>query len=270
MVKLKEFNAVSYVDALAECEKAGHRALYMPDVARARIAGDAPWDKFLDSRSVRVTGRTKQGDGMVLYVHCAHLLSTASGLGDALSKGLVNGAACFPQDSFLELLERDDERADDGTYVVKAVPHKVLMGASKGVIPVERALKHPQTIPFLGSKEVAEQYLQAFERQVGSNIGIWFYDDLRDEGPLARPLCVGNYYYYGLNGNDNYYNVGRLVGVRASESEQRAAGAQKISEAPSLETATETMYNALLHRKMTEPITREWVKGELAKIYPSK
>ena len=259
MVKLKEFNAVSYVDALAECEKAGHRALYMPDVARARIAGDLSWVQFYDSLSVRVTGRTKQGDGMVLFVHCAHPLSTASGLGDALSKGLVNGAAHFPQASFLELLERDGERADDGTYVVKAVPHKVLMGASNGVIPVERALKHPQTIPFLGSKEVAEQYLQAFERQVGSNIGIWFYDDLRDEGPLARPLCVGDYYSIGLDGYGYY--VGRLVGVRASESEQRA---EKISEGLSLDAVTDKIFRYVNSLPQTEPVTRDGIKKVLA------
>ena len=214
MVKPKEFYAGSYADALALCEAGGMRGLYMPEVAQARIDGFALWDRFYDSLSFRVTGKSK-GEPFVLYVHTEHPLATAEGVRTAKVKGLVNGALHFPKDAFEQLLERDGERAPDGTYCVKNVSYKTLIKSSSGVISVDDALEHPQTVPFLGSEERAEQYLKKFRNVHGQNIGIWHRDDLIDNGPLARPLVVGDFYYLGLGGYYGGYfsDSARLFGV---------------------------------------------------------
>src|SRR3989344_2908597 len=210
IVKPKEFCAENYADALALCEASDMRGLYMPEVAQARIVGEAPWNRFYDSLSFRVTGKIK-GEPFVLYVHTEHPLTTAYGVRTAMKEGLVNGALHFPQDAFEQLLERDGERAPDGTYLVKMVDHEKLRKSSSGVISVDYALEHPQTVPFLGSEERAEQYLKKFRNVHGQNIGIWHSEDLIDNGPLARPLVVGYDYLYD-NGLDGYYyhSIARL------------------------------------------------------------
>ena len=215
MVKPKEFYAGSYADALALCEAGGMRGLYMPEVAQARIVGEAPWNIFYDSLSLCVTGKRK-GEPFVLYVHTEHPLATAEGVRAAKREGFVDGALHFPQDAFEQLLERDGERAPDGTYCVKNVPYKTLRKSSSGVISVDDALEHPQTVPFLGSEERAEQYFKKFRNVHGQNqnIGIWHREDLIDNGPLARPLVVGDGYFSdGLGGNYYYYDGARLFGV---------------------------------------------------------
>ena len=223
MVKPKEFYAENYADALAFCEAGGMRGLYMPEVAQARIVGEAPWNRFYDSLSLRVTGKRK-GKPFVLYVHTEHPLTTAEGVRTAKVKGLVNGALHFPQDAFEQLLERDGERAPDGTYLVKMVGYDKLKKSLSGVISVDDALEHPQTVPFLGSEERAEQYLKKFRNVHGQNIGIWHCEDLIDNGPLARPLVVGGGYDVGLLG---FSDDARLFGVpRATAS----AGAEGASE----------------------------------------
>ena len=52
------------------------------------------------------------------------------------------------------------------------------------VIDVAQALEHPQTIPFLGGRARAEQYLQRHKEVKGNRIGIWHSADLADE-PLV-------------------------------------------------------------------------------------
>lgn len=227
-MKPSEFYAGSYADALASCESASHEALYMPEVARARIDGSVSWTKFYDSRSVRVTGESKQGNAVVLYVHTDHPLATSDGVRNAMSKGLVNGAARFPQEAFWELLDHDDEKAGDGTYLVKSVSLDRLRKSKSGVIFIDDALDHPQTTPFLGSEALAEQYLKEFGKHYGNNIGIWHCNDLHKDGPLARPLFVGNGYDDGLDGGYYFDDDGRLLGVRASDSEHRAEGAKNF------------------------------------------
>lgn len=258
MVKPTEFYAGNYVDALASCESAGNEALYMPGVARARIDGSASWGKFYDSRSVRVTGKSKQGnDAVVLYVHTAHPLATAEGVRGALSKGLVNGAARFPKEAFLQLLERDGEKAGDGTYLVKAVPHNILRESPSGVISIDDALYHPQTIPFFGNEALAEQYLQEFSKHQGNNIGIWHSDDLHKDGPLARPLFVGNYYYDGLLGNNDFDLNGRFLGVRASDSELCAEGAKNFELGLEERLSQLRPFVAEVNRKAFEQVYRK-------------
>ena len=213
--------ANSHEEALALCESAGNRALFLPEIAQARIAGDLPWNNYYGSRSLRVTGTSKGGSKVVLYVHTDHPLATSEGVRRAKRQGLVDGAARFSQTVFLQLLERDGEKADDGTYCVKAVPHGRLTESPSGIISIDDALDHPQTVPFLGSEDLAKQYFAALRRAYNTDkIGIWHSNDLHKDGPLARPLFVGCNYYYGLfGGNDSVFNGGRVVGVRASDSE---------------------------------------------------
>ena len=213
--------ANSHEEALALCESAGNRALFLPEIAQARIAGDLPWNNYYGSRSLRVTGTSKGGSKVVLYVHTDHPLATSEGVRRAKRRGFVNGAARFPQESFLQLLEHDGEKADDGTYRVKAVLHQRLRESPSDFISIDDALAHPQTIPFLGSEDVAKQYLGAFRSAYRENkIGIWHIDDFNEDSPLARPLFVGDNDVYGggLDGDYGFGYDGRVVGVRAIAS----------------------------------------------------
>jgi len=274
MVKPKEFYAENYADALAFCEAGGMRGLYMPEVAQARIDGFAPWNRFYDSLSLRVTGKRK-GEPFVLYVHTEHPLTTADGVRTAMKEGFVNGALRFPQDAFEQLLEHDGEKYPDGTYLVKMVGYDKLKKSLSGMIFVDDALEHPQTVPFLGSEERAEHYLKAFRNVHGQNIGVWHCDDLHDSGPLVRPLVVGCSYYFGLIGVNGYFNYARLFGVPRATASAGAEGVahearQKISGEPTLDEAVESMFGYVHGLRHTDSITREGLKETLVPYFPRK
>ncbi|MBI4739697.1 hypothetical protein HY772_09255 [Candidatus Woesearchaeota archaeon] len=84
------------------------------------------------------------------------------------------------------------------------------------MISIRDALKHPQTIPFLGGRERAKQYLAKHVQVYGSRIGISHSDDL-DEKPRGRLLFLGVSRYDGLLGYCGLSIFGRLVGVGAAE-----------------------------------------------------
>ena len=90
------------------------------------------------------------------------------------------------------------------------------------VIDVAQALEHPQTIPFLGGRARAEQYLQRHKEVKGNRIGIWHSADLADE-PLGSLLFLGDYCNDALLGIDLINSYGRFLGVR---------GANEVSMVP--------------------------------------
>lgn len=201
--------------ALQACLDEGYKPLSLRDLAEARLDGTAPWIKWAHTTSLRVTGRTNQGSAVVVYAHVPTNLATPEGIREAKEKGLVNYAARFPQDEFQKLVDREDDEA------IFVVDHDKFKNAPSDVIPIRKALDHPQTIPFIGGEERAKRYLIGHQEAYNTNkIGVWHVNDLDNESPLARLLFLGYYYDYDDYGlNDGLFGVhldgsGRFFGVR--------------------------------------------------------
>jgi hypothetical protein len=216
-------------DALDDCRKAGYEPLFMPELADTRIAaskGDAIFQVWYIAPRIRATGRGKStnvshkgGTEFVVYVHLPNYFSKPKNIRKAIGEGLVNGAGAMPPEEFQKYLDSEDGKN------VFVIGRKELKDSESGVIPVSKALKHPQTIPFLGGEERAEAYLKKHKRVYGDEIGVWYSDDLAEK-PLGRLLILGDSYYDGLCGS--VLGAGRFLGVRKG-----AGGAAKI--APSKE-----------------------------------
>ncbi|MBI2148876.1 hypothetical protein HYU23_04295 [Candidatus Woesearchaeota archaeon] len=188
--------------------------------------GSRMWEVWWLAPSVRATGTTKQGAKVVVYAHENNYFSNPANVKDAVdNKKLVNGAGPMPQDQFYSLLERE------GNGRVFVVDYDKLKRSSSSVISVDDALYHPQTIPFLGSKDTAERYLVKHRKVYGDKIGVWHTDDLEDE-PMARMLFLGISDGNGLSGDDLDYSS-RLLGV--------APEAQSAREREGLEGTVEVL-----------------------------
>ncbi len=210
-------NGVS--DALANCMNAGYQALFMSELALARVGaeqGSELLTKWYVTPSVRVTGATKSGAKVVVYAHQPNYFSDPSNIRNAVESGkLVNGAGPMPQDQFENLVSLD------GNGRVFVVDYETLKRSSSGVISVDDALDHPQTIPFLGGREVAEKYLAKHREVYGSQIGIGHSDDFKKDTPLGRVLYLDVSYCNGLIGYIILDNYGRVFGV-APEAQSSA------------------------------------------------
>ena len=203
--------------ALRECLKAKCEPVYMPQLVDTRIVSpiESPvWQWHLTTPSVRVTGRTKQGNPVVVYAHVPNYYSKPNNVVESVGKGLRAGAGRMPWKEFYRLLDLED---NEKVFVGDNDKHK---NAYSGEIKVARALKHPEVIPFLGGKARAEQYFQKHQQVYNTNkIAVWHYDDLDDE-PRGRVLLLGSNYGRYLNANDNLYadnhlnNNARFLGVR--------------------------------------------------------
>ena len=205
--------------ALRQCQDAGYRALFVPELADARIASPKKarvWNTWYTTPSLLATGRSKGNKPVVIYAHVPHYFSNSDNLAQAVKQGLVNYAGRMPNSEFQRLLGLEDNEA------VFVVDHKKLKRSPSGIIDVEQALEHPQTIPFLGGSARAEQYLQQHKKVKGNEIGIWYNDDLADE-PLGRLLFLGDYRGSALGGLDYLSYFGRFVGVAASEAPKARA-----------------------------------------------
>ncbi len=194
-------------DSLKECSDAGMSPLYMPELAMARADADKDsrlWQTWFLAPSVRVTGRSKSGNPVVVYAHVPTSLSDPANIRKMIDeKALVNGAGPMPEEEFYALLEQE------GNGRVFVVDYAKLRASTSEVIKVDDALAHPQTIPFLGGEQNAQAYLDKHKDVYGKRIGVWHSDDLKDR-PMGRLLYLGG--DYGLVGY--YLNLsGRFVGV---------------------------------------------------------
>jgi len=223
-VEGEEFYSDNLVVALSNSRKQ-HNPLFMPSLIDARInspKGARFWQNRYDSVSARITGKTKAGNAVVVYAHKPNYLSDPKNIEKAKKLGLVNGAGIVPQNKFQRLLD-----LEDGSNVF-VVDNNILNNSTNGVVAIKDALKHPQTIPFIGSEERAEAYLKRFEEVYGNKIGIWYYNDLGEQ-PLGRLLSVGDDCDDGLGGDRGLDGDGRFVGV----PKKSAVGAsQKVLPMP--------------------------------------
>jgi len=226
VVEAKPFEALEtngIEKALTQCLEAGYSPLFMPQVVDGRIFA-SPTDyiaqHWFTTPSVRVTGRSRGGNAVVVYAHVPNPFSNPANIKIAREAGLVNGAGKIPLQDFYNLLELEDGQR------VYVVDHKTLQSSESGVIEVSKAMKHPQTIPFLGGQDRAEKYLAKHEEFYGDTIGIWHSDDLGDV-PQGRPLFVGYGCNFGLVG-DYLDGSGRVLGVVAAEPPHKGV----VREAP--------------------------------------
>lgn len=210
MMRTKPFYNTTMEEALRACQTAGYTPVYMPELAKRRIKAKADsdlWNDWWTAPSLRITGTTSAGSRVVLYVHDQTSWNDPEKLKYA-RKHRKNGAGPFSQEEFNTLVDRN------GDGKVFLVDYDLLRSSDSGVISVDAALAHPQTIPFLGEDEnFAQRYLNKHRRVKGDQIGIWHNDDLKDQ-PYGRLLFLGfGIYGDGLNGYSLYDNA-RFLGVR--------------------------------------------------------
>ncbi|MBI5061556.1 MAG: hypothetical protein HZB67_04555 [Candidatus Aenigmarchaeota archaeon] len=265
MVEARFFDALhtnGIAKALAECIEANHTPFYMPQVVDARIgaAKDSPIiRKWWTTPSVCVTGKSKGGHKVVVYAHVPNYFSDPANIKTARKAGLRNGAGIMPELEFYALLDREDNRT------VFVVDYATLRATPASVVnAVSKAHKHPQTIPFLGGKERAEQYLATHAEVYGSRIVIWHSDDL-DENPRGRLLFLGDDGdSLGLICSNSLDHRGRFLGMGATERREnglvREAHARN-GTAPDLEAVLGKLDHLLA------PAIRDRAREELAPLY---
>lgn len=222
VVEGKEFynNDVKYgvVNALEECQKQKYEVQFIPAIIDTRINSPKEariWKTWWESLSLKATGKTKQGKAVVVYAHIPNYFSETKNIRKELEKGLKNGAGVMPQTEFQRLVDLDELTDVNGNRLVWVKDYSELKDSKSGVISLDEALGHPQTIPFCGGEARAERYLEKHKQVYGEKIGVWHLDDLAEE-PLGRLLFVGNDYYDGLLGHLNLNYYGRFVGVKKS------------------------------------------------------
>lgn len=214
-VEIQEFCNEKLHQALRECLESDLGPLYMPDLIEARINSDNNtriWQDWFTTPSIKATGTTKQGNNVVIYAHTPNYFSNPDNIENSLSS-LVDGAGILQNKEFQRLLDLEDNKR------VFVVDYKQLRKTESGAIKLKDALKHPQTIPFLGGEEKTLRYLERFKEVFGNRIDIWYSDDL-SEKPLARLLFAGCNYYDSLNGDDSLDCSGRFAGVNFSSDKK--------------------------------------------------
>lgn len=196
--------------ALQNCQDEGFRATYMPELAEARINGKASWKLGFNTASIKATGKTKQGNAVIVYAHVPTTLVTPQGIrlakaqGEEL-EGVVHGAALFSQKEFQSLVNRDEKTDAQGNRLIWVVDcEKIESDLQYGDLHVDKALKSQIVIASLGGEKKAERYLLEHVKAYKiKKIGIWHVDDSERgiESPLARLLNMGGHERTQVLGN---------------------------------------------------------------------
>jgi hypothetical protein len=192
-------------DALQAIEELGLAPLYAPELAVARA--NAPsntvlWGRSIFTPSIRATGTTAAGTKVVVYAHVPNYFSNPEHVRTAAVGGALRaGAETLPQTEFQRLVNLDEQTDGQGIRRVWVVDYETLRRSPDTVISYEQALRHPQTIPFLGSEQSARDYLRSFVRAHGRmTIGVWHADDFDARSARARLLLFGDDHISGLDG----------------------------------------------------------------------
>ncbi|GEM_PF-2233055 len=217
----KEFYHDEADVALENCQTAGYQAAFMPQLADVRINGQASWNKKFSTPSIRATGRTKQGNTVVVYAHVPTSITTPEAIRQKNSllserqRIYGHNKVHLPQEEFQTLVDQDGKTDDHGNRLIWVIDHDVLVRANFGDVPIAEALEHPQTIPFLGGQERAERYLKEHARAyVTKEICVWYYKDLENDPPLAHLLKLGCNRCEGLVGADSFGGSLRFLGIK--------------------------------------------------------
>jgi len=204
--------------ALAECEVAKKEAMFVPDIAEARIAIVSPtkenelWKNGYSTRSAAITGTSKitdkskkGGNKVVAYTHIPTFDSAL--VKSEREKGLRNGAGRMPLTKFYSIL------AQEGNGV-QIVDYDTLMSSKSGEMTLADARKHPMLAPFMNGQIRGERYLEAFEKVWGNKIYLFHTDDFEEGSAVWRGLFVVN---DDLGGNYDLSDSGRVLGLPARE-----------------------------------------------------
>ncbi|MBS3144231.1 hypothetical protein J4208_01460 [Candidatus Woesearchaeota archaeon] len=204
----KEFYHEEADKSLEKCQAAGYQPLFMPQLVDVRINGQDWHCEHIEfiTPSIKATGKTKQGNKIVVYAHVPTSVATPKAIKkkNSLSKQSIYGSAAhLSQKEFQGLVDRDGLTDAEGNRIVWVVDHAVLAAAPFCGIPLDQALKHPQTIPFLGGEERAKRYLKEHARAYATDkISIWYTkDENRKDSPLAHLLKLGGS-LFGSNHSD--------------------------------------------------------------------
>lgn len=204
------FDDMHVTAALSNCINAGFSPLYMPEIVDIKIAAghnSRPWKvKYYTTPSIRAIGRSKQGNPVVVYVHVPNYFSIPDNI-DRFREDEFPFRRRMPQEEFLKLLDKED---GENVFVAD---YGALRKSVSGIIHLDDALAHPQTIPFLGGETRAERYLSKYDEvyghEIGHRIGIFHSDDLLD----ILDMAVGSILYIGEYDYDGQVDLG-LYGHR--------------------------------------------------------
>lgn len=252
--------------ALENSQSDNYRPLFMPRLVDQRIKSDGEsvfWKRWFSTPSLRATGKTSQGNKIVVYAHVDNYLSNPDNIKEAKRKGLVNYAGRIPQEEFQRLANLNESKDEKGNRLVWVVDYEKLRKASSKVIPVDSALEHLQTIPFLGGEERARVYLEKHKEILGNEIGNWYRDDFSEEDAIGRLLYLGSNSYFGLSSDYSLDNFGCFFGVRELSAE---GASQKIEETKKV--VTPNLEEILVCSKpfIPEKLHEEYEKG-IKKLY---
>lgn len=224
-LQLEEFyttGPLGWVQAYQDCQTKGFKQLTMPEQIEARIAApdDSPlWQKWNDTISMKLTGRTRSsnvsrngGTPVVAFYHGPLQISLKYIQQQIQENQLVHGALRITLKQFDAMLQQCSPE--------NVIDYQTLKSSRSGKVSLTAALDHPQTVPFIGSRERAETYLSRFAQVYNTEeIGISHYDDLSNyQSSLMRPLCLGYDYYIGLAADNGFESAGRFFGVRALQN----------------------------------------------------
>lgn len=223
---------------LKDCVEQGYTPLFMPQVARARIDLDNLnknlWYQEIITPSIGLTGRTRRGNPVVVVAHIPTYLSNPKNLIEKSSDELHKYHSLrFQQNEFNEIIDRDRLEDEQGNRLVWVISYEEVknfldksrktkeikkMIKAKSIeeankigekiigMTLEEAITHPLTIPCLGGRKNAEEYLERHRKIYSKNkIGIWYdpirlghVDNLNNGGPLGDLLMFGGHEIGGI------------------------------------------------------------------------
>lgn len=201
--------------ALQECQSAGYKADFLPQLADRRIqvpAEDPLWQQGYDTLSLKATAKTSQGSKVEIICHKPHYFSRPKNIQTALLN-VVNGAGIIPEKEIQKYLKQEDGK----TVIV--IPEEKKKQAQFGEITFELALENPFFMASLGNDETrAKAYLKKFgEVRNKETIRVYDIDDAENTGRL---LVLGGDVGSDVLGGICYVNCGgRFFGVRCGGRE---------------------------------------------------
>jgi len=221
---IKEFHdEESIATPLENCQESGYKPMFIPELVDARMKSKVDWFKWYTTPSVRATGKTRQGNTVVVYAHIPNYFSNPSNIRKAIEEESFEigdfdpHAGIMPQKEFQKLVDAEDNKrvfVVDYDKLTETGPFCYFLSE------ISEALENPRTIPFFGGRDRAEKYITKYTETYGRDsimMGSLFHDNLMEQ-PVGRLLFLGGNSAYGFD--DSLYVGGhnRFLGVRSGDA----------------------------------------------------
>ena len=209
-----QFNQdLRFVQALEEHIVAGRRILSAPNYAQARINDPSLFNELSRVLSLRIGGMDEEGKPTVLYWHpVINSIDDLRELTDELkswyNQGLTDSFALkVPKDRYLALLEEAKSQTGK-SRALWYIPNSLLQISKIGIVDLDQALDYTEIVPFIGSVNLARDYVQKMRTLGKRKIGVWHKkEDSNTDNPQGRVLVfgggnddsLGTDYYYGYD-----------------------------------------------------------------------